>query len=307
MKCKVCRGRAVIQVRRHNANFCGDHFVTHIHRQVERTIHHYRMFGPEERLVLGVSGGKDSLALWDILTELGYLVDGVYLHLGIGDYSSESLTLSRRFAEERGLRLTVHDLPADTGFSVPEAASVSARTPCSACGLSKRYLLNQVAGEGGYDVLVMGHNLDDEAATLFGNVMQWNPEYLARQAPVLPASDDGLARKVKPLIRVAERETAAYAIVRGIDYEVEECPMAAGNTINRYKEWLNLLEEQSPGMKANFLSGFFERGQAAFEGQVGEIELSTCERCGQPTTGSVCAFCRLREQTLVRISSRAVS
>lgn len=307
MKCRVCRQRAAIQVRRHNANFCGTHFVDHIHRQVERTIHHYRMFGSEERLVLGVSGGKDSLALWDILTELGYQVDGVYLHLGIGEYSSESLELTRSFAEGRGLHLQVMDLPADIGFSVPEAAASTARTPCSACGLSKRYLLNQAAEEGGYDVLVMGHNLDDEAATLMGNVLRWSSEYLARQAPVLPADDGGLARKVKPLIRIAERETAAYAVLRGIDYEVEECPMAAGNTINRYKQWLNALEEESPGIKASFLFGFFERGQQAFESAGAPIELAVCEECGQPTTGEVCAFCRLRSRTTVRIASQTAS
>lgn len=307
MKCRVCQQRAVIQVRRHNANFCAPHFVDHIHRQVEKTIHHHRMFTPEDRLVLGVSGGKDSLALWDILTELGYRVDGVYLHLGIGEYSSDSLRFTQEFADSRQLDLKIVDLPTDVGFSVPQAAAATARTACSACGLSKRYILNQVAAEGGYDVLVMGHNLDDEAATLFGNVLQWNPEYLARQAPVLPADDGGLIRKVKPLIRVAERETAAYAVIRGIDYEVEECPMAAGNTVNRYKEWLNALEEQSPGLKANVLFGFLDRGQQAFVEHRGSVELAACAECGQPTTGEVCAFCRLRRQTLVKIGSRAAS
>ena len=94
MKCRVCRERAVIQLRRHHANFCREHFIEHIERQVERTIHDFDMLHRDERLVLGVSGGKDSLSLWDLLTKLGYPVDGVYLHLGIGEYSSESLRLS---------------------------------------------------------------------------------------------------------------------------------------------------------------------------------------------------------------------
>jgi uncharacterized protein (TIGR00269 family) len=293
-----------MQVRRHNANFCRPHYLEHVVRQVERSIHDHKMFTNAERLVLGVSGGKDSLALWDILTELGYEVDGVYLHLGIGDYSSDSLRFSQEFATGRNLRLDIVDLPEDYGFSVPEAASATRRVPCSACGLSKRYILNRHADDNGYDVLVMGHNLDDEAATLFGNVMQWNTDYLARQRPVLPAAEGGFARKVKPLIRIAERETAAYAVLRGIDYEVEECPMAAGNTVNRYKEWLNRLEDQSPGMKAQFLFGFFDRAADAFQAGDGP-ELALCSNCGNPTTGEICAFCRLRSMTLVDIGRRS--
>jgi uncharacterized protein (TIGR00269 family) len=299
----VCRGKAVIALRRHNANFCRSHFLDHVRRQVERTIDDYKMFGPDDRLVIGVSGGKDSLALWDILNGLGYRVDGVYLHLGIGEYSSESLTLSQSFAATHDLRLDVVDLTVEYGFAIPEAATASHRTPCSACGLSKRYSLNKVAADRGYDVLVMGHNLDDEAATLFSNVLGWNVEYLGRQHPVLPSTEDGLCKKVKPLIRVAERETAAYAILAGIDYEVEECPMAAGNTINRYKEWLNRLEEQSPGIKANFLFGFLERGSPLFE-LSDHISLRTCSNCGQPTTGDVCAFCRLQQVTISRRQDR---
>jgi uncharacterized protein (TIGR00269 family) len=293
-----------MQVRRHNADFCREHFVQHVVRQVEKSIHEHRMFGPEDKLVLGVSGGKDSLALWDILTQLGYRVDGVYLHLGIGDYSSDSLRFSREFAESRGLQLAVVDLPAQYGFSVTQAADASRRVPCSACGLSKRYILNDYADRGGYDVLVMGHNLDDEAATLFGNVIQWNTNYLARQRPVLPATDGGLARKVKPLVRVAERETAAYAVLQRIEYEVEECPMAGGNTINRYKQWMNRLEDESPGMKAQFLFGFFDRAADAFE-QGAAPDLNACTSCGSPTTSGICAFCRLQSVTLVDIERRS--
>ncbi|MGZ8784001.1 MAG: ATP-binding protein [Acidimicrobiia bacterium] len=292
MNCHVCRQRAAVEVRRHNAAFCPEHFVEHVQRQVARTIDEYDMFKSDDRLLLGVSGGKDSLALWDILTALGYLVDGVYLHLGIGEYSSESLTLTKSFADERGLVLLVVDLPAEYGFSIPQAAATQARNACSVCGLSKRYLLNEAAAD--YDVLITGHNLDDEAATLLGNVLKWNTDYLGRQAPVLPAAD-GLARKVKPLIRVAERETAAYAVLRGIEYEVEECPMVAGNTINRLKERMSVLEGTSPGIKQQFLFGFFDRGAEHFEG-IDQPVLGSCAVCAGPTTADICAFCRVRDR-----------
>jgi uncharacterized protein (TIGR00269 family) len=298
MKCRVCRGRAVLEIRRHHAVFCRDHFFEHITRQVERTIHDYDMFGEHERLVLGVSGGKDSLALWDILTDLGYAVDGVYIELGIGGetgYSSESRQLAEQYAKNRNLTLHVIDLQQDFGYTIPQAAEETRRVACSVCGLSKRYILNSFAYDGGYDVLVMGHNLDDEAAMLMSNTLTWNTEFIGRQHPVLPATGNGLVRKVKPLLRVAERETAAYCVLKGIDYEVDECPMVAGNTGIRIKEWLNLLEDRRPGTKQQFLFGFLDRVSDQFAtAQKETLELTACTSCGQPTTSGECAFCRLR-------------
>jgi uncharacterized protein (TIGR00269 family) len=223
----------------------------------------------------------------------------VNLELGLGPYSDESANLSRRYAAGHGLTLHEVDLATDFGFTIPGAAAASRRNPCSACGLSKRYVLNDFARRGGYDALVMGHNLDDEAATLFSNVMNWNVEYLARQRPVLPAGGNGLVRKVKPLIRVAERETAAYAILRGIDYEIDECPMATGNTINRIKEHLTMVEEQAPGTKQQFLFGFFERAATLFRNE-SEPDLHACALCDAPTTGEICAFCRLKQRARER-------
>jgi tRNA(Ile)-lysidine synthase TilS/MesJ len=66
---------------------------------------------------------------------------------------------------------------------------------------------------------------------------------MARQFPVLEATRPGLVKKVKPLYRVAERETAAYCVLKGIDYVVEECPLVAGNTQMRHKDTLNQMEE----------------------------------------------------------------
>ena len=294
MKCTVCRGPAVIDVRRHNANFCADHFLKLCRDQVTKAIEQHEMLVPGERVLVAVSGGKDSLALWDLLLELGYDAEGMTIGLGIGDYSEASTAASVAFADERGLTLHRIDLRGDYGYDIPTAAAVTRRVPCSSCGMSKRHLIDKAAIDGGFDVVATGHNLDDEAAVLLGNVLHWHTEYLGRQAPVLPARN-GFPRKVKPLVRLGERETAAYCVVRGIDYIVDECPMAEGNRHLRYKEALNSIEAASPGTKHAFYFEFLDKAADRFRPEAAEAQdgLQACRSCGAPTTGDVCAFCRL--------------
>jgi uncharacterized protein (TIGR00269 family) len=306
-KCRVCKQPAIIDLPRHNANFCGEHLLQLCRRQVEKAIADHQMLSPDDRILVAVSGGKDSLAVWDILLELGYHADGVYIGLGIGEYSDVSGDYARRFADERGLQLRTIDLRQHYGYDVPTAAKVTRRVPCSACGLSKRHLFDEAAREGGYDVVVTGHNLDDEAAVLFGNVLRWSVDYLARQAPVLPARN-GFPRKVKPLVRLAEREMAAYCVVRGIDYQVEECPMAKGNRHLGYKEALNTIEAQSPGSKAAFYFEFLDKAAHRFNAGFADDQeaLLACERCGAPTPVEVCAFCRLLEKATAAPANRRI-
>lgn len=300
MKCKVCREPAVIDIRRHNANFCSDHFLKLVRDQTQKAIDEFKMVTPGERVLVAVSGGKDSLALWDILIELGYQADGLYIGLGIGGYSDRSGNQVRAFATERGLKLEQVDLRDQYGYDVPTAAAVTKRVPCSACGLSKRHLFDQAALRGGYDAVATGHNLDDEAAVLFGNTLRWQTEYLARQYPVLPARP-GFPRKIKPLVRLGEREMAAYCVLRGIDYIVEECPMAVGNKHIGYKEALNAIEATSPGSKNAFYFGFLARAVERFADAAPAHaeggDTAACTRCGVPTTSEICAFCRLLEKT----------
>ena len=297
MKCRRCKAPALIDVRRHNAAFCADCFVRHCQEQVRRAIDGFDMIRPGERVLMAVSGGKDSLGAWELLVHLGYETDGLYLGLGIGDYSDASGRYARDFAAARGLKLLEVDIPGEYGFDIRTAAATVRRPPCGACGLSKRHLFNQAALDGGYDVVATGHNLDDEAAVLFGNVLRWDAEYLGRQYPVLPASP-GFVRKVKPLVRLTEREMAAYCVIRGIDYIVEECPMSEGNRHLTYKDALNLREPKSPGAKANVLFSVLERGHERFvdAADTERAELVPCAVCGSPTPGDVCAFCRMSER-----------
>lgn len=302
MNCTKCKTKAVIKIPRHHAAFCKDCFARFVHDQVARAIKSEHMFGKNDRILVAVSGGKDSLALWDILLKLGYKADGFYVHLGIGAYSERSSAMVRRFADSvaipLGAALQTHTVEQEEGAGIKELAQLVHRPTCSTCGTIKRYQFNRAAIEQDYDVMATGHNLDDEAARLLGNVLHWQEEYLEKQGPSLPASVEGFAKKVKPLYRLSERELAAYCVLQKIEYIVEECPMAQGARTLLYKEVLNRLETESPGTKQYFYWGFLEKQREKRSPAVAMTEkdqslLHPCSTCGQPTTAEICSYCRL--------------
>ena len=294
MKCKKCGKRAVIRLRAHHMALCGEDFLAFILNRVQRTIDRYKLFAPRERVLVAISGGKDSLALFDILQRLGYGVEGLYIDLGIDGFSQRGHEAAEAFVAKREAPLHLHSLREEMGAGVPEIASQLRRPPCSLCGMMRRYIMNRFAREGGFTALATGHNLDDEGATLLGNVTSWQIGYLAKQSPLLPATHPYLVKKAKPLALVAEREVLAYCLLRGIEFHEEQCPHAKGATSRKHKEVLNLLEYYSPGSKIRFYQEFLKHQKMfpAIEAQ----GLRECSVCGYLTTGETCQFCTVLEK-----------
>ena len=289
----------MLSIPRHNTTLCGPCLNEYVHNQVERAIEREKMCTRQDRILVAVSGGKDSLALWDVLLKRGYGAVGLYVNLGIGHYSVQSHQKVKAFAASRNAMLLTRDATPEEGIGIPELADRVRRPACAACGCVKRYQFNRTAVQHGYDVLATGHNLDDEAARLLGNVLHWQQEFLEKQGPVLPASVEGFTKKIKPLYRLTEREIAAYCVLNGIDYIVQDCPMATGSRLLVYKEALNRIEQSSPGSKQQFYWGFL-----AGQGKTGKADqqamtdydvktLHPCQECGQPTSTTVCSYCKL--------------
>jgi len=305
VRCRKCGEKASVNMRQHRLALCKKHYTEWIPEQTEKVIKRYGMFKLDQRVLVSVSGGKDSLSLWDILIRLGYQADGLHIDLGINDpipYSERSRGFVERFARERGLMLHTIDIKKEYGHSIIEMAESTLRgrrKTCSVCGLVKRYVMNRFCMEGGYDVLATGHNLDDEAAALLGNALEWSTGYLMRQGPVLPALE-GFAKKVKPLFKFSEKQIASYAFLMGIGYIKEECPYSENATSLFYKDLLNRLEEDRPAIKLSFYLHFLrakEEGMFAVKNQP-EDRLHPCSSCGQPTTSPErCAFCLLLDRT----------
>ena len=295
MKCKRCKAPAVVALPSHHTGFCEECFEQFFTRQVERGIKAQELFAKEDRILIALSGGKDSLACALILQRLGYNVTGLHIDLGIPNSSVAARSTVEGFCESFGIKLIVKEMEKE-GLAMPLVKERLKRPICSACGKVKRYFFNKVAIDEGYTVLATGHNLDDEVARLFSNTLRWDVGYLSDQGPKLPA-ENGFAAKVKPLFRLSEFETANYSFLQGIPYHYAPCPYSKGATFTYYKKLWADLEEEMPGRKLDFYQGFLKKGRKPFQRQEAEEgdKLSPCTKCGYPTSAEVCGVCRIRE------------
>jgi uncharacterized protein (TIGR00269 family) len=295
MKCKKCEKKAVIKLRAYNISLCALHFQEFFERRVSETIKRYKLISFEDKILVAVSGGKDSLNTWFLLKKLGYRADGFHIDLGINEYSEKSREKTEKFAQKIKGNLRIVELKGELGFPLPYLAKKEGRKACAICGLIKRYLMNREALKGGYSAIATGHNLDDESAVLLSNLLNWKIGYLQRQSPSLPSWHPKLAKKIKPLCEVTERESAAYAVLNQVNYIYEDCPFSIGATTIFLKDILNQIERRSPGTKIRFYREFQQKGKGFFITEE-ESSLSECPICGMPTTHPPCAFCRLKNR-----------
>ena len=299
MKCTTCKAQAVVALPSHHAGFCETCFLAFFTRQVEKGIRRQKLFSFEDKILVALSGGKDSLALMLILHELGYDVTGLHIDLAIPRSSEKARETVEAFCEKHALKLIVKDMRHE-GLDIPTVKQRIKRPICSACGKIKRYFFNKAALDGGFTVLATGHNLDDEISRLFSNILRWDVAYLSDQGPYLPASGPascGFAAKVKPLFRLSEFETANYAFLKGINWHWAACPYSPGATFTYYKSLWGNLEAQMPGRKLDFYLGFLKQGRPAFTRQeeLDGVEIKPCTVCAYPTSGGVCGVCRIKE------------
>lgn len=295
MKCRVCGEPAVISLKAYSTALCAPHFISFLEKRTLNTINKYRLIENGEKPIVAVSGGKDSLSVWFMLNKLGYAADGVYINLGIENYSDISFAKIEKMADLLMKKVYSFDIKRLSDKGIDGLAKVLKRVPCSACGMIKRYVMNRVCIEYGYTTLVTGHNIDDEASALFGNVLYWKEEYLGKKNVVLEARHGHLSKKVKPFFLCSERDIAAYAILNNIDYIREECPFSVGAKTLIYKDMLNRLEQLSPGTKIQFVKGYLKSFIKNRQEDIKNTE-NFCSKCGYPTYGSICNMCRVLER-----------
>ncbi len=289
-KCTRCKGQALVSLPSHNARFCRDcyesFFKTAVRRAMKKIKH------PKEKpIMVAVSGGKDSLVLWEVLSEMGYKTKGIHINLGIDEFSEASSRAIEEFAKQRGYSWSEYRLKDIFGYTMVEIHRAIRRKTCSICGKLKRQFLDVLTKKEGYDTIATGHNLDDEAGRLLGNLMGRRMEYVAKQYPYLPSPHPKIPAKIKPLYRLEIKEILIYAEIRGIKPVELDCPLSRGATSRKFKKALNLLEREMPGIKRNFLFGYIENNQPPSS----SVQYNECVECGHPTFITYCNICNIKK------------
>jgi len=295
-------------------HLCESHLLASVEKRIRRRI---RVDGlvpdgatPEEPVtwVVGLSGGKDSVVLTDVLArtfESDPRVELVALtvHEGIAGYRDDSLDAAEALAARHGLRHEVRTYEAELGVRMDDVVEADPEdmAACAYCGVFRRDLLEGFAAEVGADLLLTGHNLDDEAQTalmnlLSGDVAQLAKHYDASLAPLSERSSAPFVPRAKPLRDVPEKEVALYAHLADLPVHLAECPHASEAYRGEIQRLLLGLEDGHPGTRHSVMAGYESLGALAVadRGSV-DAELGECRRCGSPTTGEVCRKCALVE------------
>jgi len=300
--CSVCGVREAVYFRPYSGErLCGECFCESIVERVRRTISRYEMFEYDSRIAVGVSGGKDSLSLLQILAEIeeGFPkaeLIAVTVDEGIRGYRDEAVRLAEEACRELGVEhrlLSFKELFGYTLDEIAERTKGGPLTPCSFCGVLRRRALNQAAREVGADRLATAHNLDDMAQTVLLNILRGDHRRLALLDPAGMSISERFVRRVKPYCEVPERESTLYAYLKDIRFQSRPCPYAETAMRNDIRNFLNRIEVKRPGTKFTILRSI-QRILPLLKRETGLLGL--CPLCGEPTTGEICRTCQMLQE-----------
>lgn len=266
-----------------------------IEKLIIKTIRDYDLIKKSDKVIVALSGGKDSVSVLYILKKLGYNVEGLMIDLKIGKWSEVHLENMMKFCKENDVSLTVVDLKEEIGQGMGAIRDVLSEekgmTGCSVCGIVKRWLLNRWARKMGGDVLVTGHNLDDESQNVLMNFLKGNVYLGANLAPATGGgvkSMDGFVQRVKPLFFVPEDEIKKYSEIKKFDILHNACPHAFDTYRVNTRKWM--VDFMTNKEKLAVVEGFMKIS-SKLKGD--DRELKRCEKCGEVSRGRICKACEI--------------
>jgi uncharacterized protein (TIGR00269 family) len=324
MDCDKCGEPAVVHAAYSGLHMCESHFRRSVEKRVRRRVREDSLVPDDatpadpETWVVGLSGGKDSVVLTQILKDtfaedprIGLVA--LSIHEGIEGYRDESLAACEALTADLDLRHEVVSYAEEFGVRMDDVVAEDPENmaACAYCGVFRRDVLERYAERLGADKLLTGHNLDDEAQTALmnvfeGDVAQMASHFDASLGPFEPTGEGPTERarreqdhhvpRAKPLRDVPEKEVALYAHLRDLPAHITECPHAEEAYRGEIQELLLEMEERHPGTRHSVMAGYEKLAAlaaAALDDTEDDPDFGSCDECGAPTAREVCRKCGL--------------
>lgn len=294
----MCGGQAVYKRIYSNKMLCQRCFVSSIIRKTKRTISKYKMLSHGDNIAVAVSGGKDSLSLLTVLSEIcishGSKLQAITIDEGIDGYRIEAVNIATNHSTRLKIPQFTISFKECFNYTLDEALSIERKTSsCSICGVLRRRAIDIAAQKIGANVVATAHNLDDVIQTFFINLLSGDLKRVRWLKPSLEAKSEFGMRRIKPFMEIYEAEIAFYAFLKEIPFQSARCPYRDESIRSEIREVLNTFETKHPGVKYSLLKTSLGISQN-LKVDV-DSEIKNCHVCNYPSSDDTCAVCRTIE------------
>ncbi len=258
----------------------------------------------DDKIAVALSGGKDSASVLFILKKLGYNVEGFHMNLEIGKYSKDCERAVKKLCEKLNVKLHIFDIKKEFGTSMCYIRSAVKEkknyklSNCAICGVIKKWILNKKTREMGFNKIVTGHNLDDEAETVIMNILRGDLTLGINSGPITGSiKDKKFIPRIKPLFFVEEKKCKKYSKKNNLPVRYEICPCRS----ETYRvKIINFLNRKSEKIKLNIVKNYLKLIPKLKKGlnEKQKKKLYYCEVCGEPARNPICQKCNLLKDIL---------
>jgi cytoplasmic tRNA 2-thiolation protein 1 len=298
--CEYCnKNPAKLRRAKNKKMACLDCFYYHFEEEIHQTIMAEKLFVPGDKIVLGISGGKDSTVMLHTITTLkeryNYPITLQLLAIdeGIKGYRDDSLETVKSNEETYKVPLTILGYKDLFGITMDEVVSLTGvRCSCTYCGVFRRRALDKGLEQLKGTRLYTGHNADDVAETVLMNAMRGDSFRLVNCTESTTGEEHEVKRS-KPLIYCYEKEIVLYAHYKKLVYFSTECTYSKDAYRGNLKELMKKLIGLRPQVIIDIIKS---AGQLKLKKGIKVPNKMKCETCGNVSSHKMCKACEFVKQ-----------